>query len=56
MRPGITCLWQVYGRNNVSFEEWMKMDLEYIDNWSPWMDFKILMKTIPVVLLGIGAY
>jgi len=56
MRPGITCLWQVCGRNKVSFEEWMKMDLKYIDNWSPWMDFKILLKTIPVVLLGIGAY
>jgi len=56
MRPGITCLWQVCGRNNVSFEEWMKMDLKYIDNWSPWMDLKILVKTVPVVLFGIGAY
>jgi len=56
MRPGITCLWQVSGRNKVSFEEWMKMDLEYIDNWSPWLDIKILIKTIPVVILGIGAY
>lgn len=56
MRPGITCLWQISGRNKVSFEDWMKMDLEYIDNWSPWMDIKILIKTIPVVILGIGAY
>jgi len=56
MRPGITCLWQVNGRNKIGFEEWMKLDLEYIDNWSPWIDFKILIKTIPVVLLGIGAY
>lgn len=56
MRPGITCLWQVMGRNKISFDDWMNMDLEYIDNWSPWLDFKILMKTIPVVLFGIGAY
>ena len=56
MRPGITCLWQVCGRNKIEFEDWMKLDLEYIDNWSPWLDFKILLKTIPVVVLGIGAY
>jgi len=56
MRPGITCLWQVKGRNKIGFEEWMKLDLEYIDNWSPWLDLKILLKTIPVVILGIGAY
>jgi len=56
MRPGITCLWQVNGRNKIGFEEWMKLDLEYLDNWSLWLDFKILMKTIPVVLFGIGAY
>ena len=56
MKPGITCLWQVKGRNNIGFEEWMKMDLEYLDNWSLWLDFKILMKTIPVVLFGTGAY
>lgn len=55
MRPGITCLWQAGGRNKVSFERWMDLDLEYIDNWSLWLDFKILMKTIPVVLFGIGA-
>ena len=56
MRPGITCLWQVNGRNKIDFEEWMKWDLEYLDNWSLWLDFKILLKTIPVVLFGIGAY
>lgn len=56
MRPGLTCIWQVSGRNKIGFKEWMKMDLEYLDNWSLWLDFKILMKTIPVVLFGIGAY
>jgi len=56
MKPGITCLWQVNGRNNIGFEDWMKLDLEYVDNWSLWLDFKILAKTVPVVLFGIGAY
>lgn len=56
MRPGITCLWQVSGRNKIPFEDWMKLDLEYLDNWSLWLDFKILVKTIPVVIFGIGAY
>jgi len=56
MKPGITCLWQIRGRNKLGFEEWMKLDLEYLDNWSLWSDFKILIKTIPVVLFGIGAY
>jgi len=56
MRPGITCLWQASGRNKiVDFNEWMRLDLEYIDNWSLWLDCKILLKTIPVVLLGVGA-
>ena len=55
MKPGLTCLWQVNGRNNVNFEKWMKMDLEYIDNWSLWLDTKILLKTIPAVVLGTGA-
>jgi exopolysaccharide biosynthesis polyprenyl glycosylphosphotransferase len=56
MKPGITCLWQVNGRNNVAFEDWMKLDLEYLDSWSLWLDAKILLKTVPVVLFGIGAY
>jgi len=55
MRPGLTCLWQVSGRNKVDFEEWMRLDLRYIDNWSPWLDLKILLRTIPVVLGGSGA-
>jgi len=55
MRPGITCLWQIGGRNKIGFEEWMELDLEYIDNWSLWLDFKILAMTIPVVLFGSGA-
>ncbi len=56
MRPGITCIWQMSGRNKIAdFKEWMKLDLEYIDNWSLLLDFKILFKTIPVVLFGIGA-
>ncbi|HVP23455.1 MAG TPA: sugar transferase [Conexivisphaerales archaeon] len=56
MKPGITCLWQVNGRNNIGFEDWMKLDLEYLDNWSLWLDVKIMVKTVPVVLFGIGAY
>jgi exopolysaccharide biosynthesis polyprenyl glycosylphosphotransferase len=56
MRPGITCLWQVSGRNKITFAEWMKLDLEYIDNWSLWLDLKILLRTVPAVLLGSNAY
>ncbi len=56
MRPGLTCIWQISGRNEIGFEEWMKLDLQYIDNWSLWLDFKIILKTIPVVLFGRGAY
>jgi len=56
VKPGITCLWQTSGRNQITdFNKWVKMDLEYIDNWSLWLDFKILLKTIPVVLFGRGA-
>ncbi len=55
MKPGITCLWQVSGRNAIGFEEWMKLDLQYIDHWSLWLDIKILFKTIPVVFFGRGA-
>ncbi len=56
VKPGLTCLWQISGRSNVtSFEDWVRLDLEYIDNWSLWLDIKILFKTIPVVLFGAGA-
>ena len=55
VKPGITCLWQVSGRNEIDFHEWMKLDLHYIDNWSLLLDFKILLRTFPVVLLGKGA-
>lgn len=55
MKPGISGLWQVSGRNEVDFERWMELDLEYIDNWSLGLDFKILLKTFPAVLLGRGA-
>ncbi|MGH8047141.1 MAG: sugar transferase [Chthoniobacterales bacterium] len=56
MRPGLTCLWQVRGRNKVTeFTDWVRMDLEYIDNWSLALDFWILLRTAPVVLFGMGA-
>jgi exopolysaccharide biosynthesis polyprenyl glycosylphosphotransferase len=55
MQPGLTCLWQVSGRNELSFDEWMRLDLEYIDNWSLWLDVKIALRTIPAVLFGRGA-
>jgi exopolysaccharide biosynthesis polyprenyl glycosylphosphotransferase len=58
VKPGITCLWQIYGRTSLTmpFEKWMKMDMEYIDHWSMWLDLKILVRTIPAVLQGRGAY
>jgi exopolysaccharide biosynthesis polyprenyl glycosylphosphotransferase len=56
VKPGLTCLWQVSGRNEVrDFKNWVQLDLEYIDRWSLWLDFKILMRTIPAVLRGTGA-
>ncbi|MES2438924.1 MAG: sugar transferase [Verrucomicrobiota bacterium] len=56
VKPGITCEWQAGGRNKITnFEEWVAMDLKYIDNWSLWLDFKILLRTIPAVLFGKGA-
>jgi len=55
MKPGLTCLWQISGRNQVDFDRWMQMDLQYIDNWSPSLDLKILLRTIPAVLSGRGA-
>lgn len=56
VKPGLTCLWQISGRNNVKdFDDWIRLDLEYIDNWSLWLDLRILLRTVPVVLLGTGA-
>jgi exopolysaccharide biosynthesis polyprenyl glycosylphosphotransferase len=56
MKPGLTCLWQIRGRNTVrDFNDWVRMDLEYIDNWSPFLDLLIILRTIPSVLLGVGA-
>jgi exopolysaccharide biosynthesis polyprenyl glycosylphosphotransferase len=53
--PGITCLWQIHGRNAIPFERWMELDMQYIDKWSLWLDLKILARTIPAVLKGLGA-
>lgn len=55
VKPGLTCLWQISGRSNIDFDQWMKLDLQYIDNWSLGLDLKILLRTIPVVLGGFGA-
>jgi lipopolysaccharide/colanic/teichoic acid biosynthesis glycosyltransferase len=55
MRPGLTCLWAVNGRDSVDFETWMKLDMQYIDNWSLALDWKIILKTIPQLLSGKGA-
>jgi lipopolysaccharide/colanic/teichoic acid biosynthesis glycosyltransferase len=55
VKPGLTGLWQVSGRNNIDFEEWMKLDLSYIDNWSLALDFKILLRTVPAVVTKSGA-
>lgn len=56
VKPGLTCLWQISGRNNVKdFKDWVRLDLEYIDNWSIWLDIRILFYTVPVVLAGTGA-
>jgi len=56
VKPGLTCIWQISGRSEITdFDEWVRLDLEYIDNWSLWLDFKIFFKTIPVVVLGKGA-
>lgn len=55
VKPGITCIWQISGRDKISFEDWMHMDNQYIDTWTLWLDLEILIKTIPAVLLGKGA-
>ena len=56
MRPGLTCTWVLEGRSHVDFNRWMQLDLKYIDNWSLWLDAKIFLRTIPIVLSGRGAY
>jgi lipopolysaccharide/colanic/teichoic acid biosynthesis glycosyltransferase len=56
MKPGLTCLWQVNGRSTLSFAEWMRLDLEYVDRWSLTLDFAILLRTIPAVISGRGAW
>lgn len=46
MKPGLTCIWQVSGRNSLGFDDWMRLDLQYIDTWSPWLDIKLLVLTV----------
>lgn len=55
VKPGLTCLWQANGRHNIGFDEWMELDLQYIDQWSLGLDFEIILKTVPAVLRGTGA-
>jgi exopolysaccharide biosynthesis polyprenyl glycosylphosphotransferase len=55
VRPGLTCIWQVSGRNQISFEEWMYLDMQYIDHWSLKSDLELLLRTVPVVITGRGA-
>lgn len=55
VKPGLTCIWQISGRSDLPFEKWLELDLEYIDNWSLWLDIKILVLTVPAVLKGSGA-
>jgi exopolysaccharide biosynthesis polyprenyl glycosylphosphotransferase len=55
VKPGLTCLWQVSGRSNLSFEQWMQLDLDYIDHWSLGLDASILLRTIPAIVLARGA-
>ncbi|MCI0395203.1 MAG: sugar transferase, partial [Chloroflexi bacterium] len=56
VRPGITGLWQVSGRSDVSYEERVRLDMHYIRNWTIWLDIYLIMRTIPAVLKGRGAY
>ncbi len=55
MKPGLTCLWQVSGRSSIGFEEWMELDLRYVDEWSLWLDVVLLARTVPAVVSGRGA-
>jgi exopolysaccharide biosynthesis polyprenyl glycosylphosphotransferase len=55
VRPGLTCIWQVSGRNQISFEDWMYLDMQYIDHWSLARDFNLIFRTVPIVITGRGA-
>jgi lipopolysaccharide/colanic/teichoic acid biosynthesis glycosyltransferase len=55
VKPGLTCLWQVNGRSNTTFHRWMELDLEYVENWSLFLDARIIARTIPAVVKGSGA-
>lgn len=55
-KPGITCIWQVSGRSELDYDTWLQMDIDYIENWNPWLDLRLLSLTIPAVLSGRGAY
>ena len=55
VRPGLTCYWQISGRNEIGFDEWMQLDLRYVDNWNLKIDLELILKTFPVVLTGRGA-
>jgi len=56
MKPGLTCIWQVSGRNEIDFDRWMELDLEYIDNWTPLLDIKLVFLSIPGIVSGHGDY
>jgi lipopolysaccharide/colanic/teichoic acid biosynthesis glycosyltransferase len=56
VKPGLTCIWQVSGRSDVDFDTWVDMDVEYIKKWSPLLDIRLLLLTIPAVISGKGAY
>ena len=56
MRPGLTCLWAVAGRDKIDFNAWMRLDISYIENWSLGLDWSIILKTIPQVIAGRGAH
>jgi lipopolysaccharide/colanic/teichoic acid biosynthesis glycosyltransferase len=56
VQPGLTCIWQVSGRANIKWDQWIELDLDYIDKMSVWTDIKLIIKTVPVVLTGDGAF
>ena len=55
VKPGLTCIWQVSGRNRIGFEEWMRMDLRYLNEWNLWLDIRLLFRTVKVVFVPDGA-